>query len=384
MSYNNSHFAELIYSQAEKYGQRAELMHRDSKSGKWISVSWSKFAEKVRLTSQALTEFGINVQENIGIYSQNMPQCFYTTFGAFGVRAVEIPMYATNSPEQIKYIINEANIRLLFVGEQLQYNNAFKVQKELGGLLKQLIIFDNRVVRHPDDKSSLYFDEFIRLGDNAQAETTATIRRNEAQKTDVAMILYTSGTTGEPKGAVLIHSNLTDIMRIHDIRLPVLNDDDVSMSFLPLTHVFEKGWSFVCLSKGIKIAINHDPKLIPQTLLEIRPTVMCNVPRFWEKVFMRVQEKIANMPYPLQKIFRQAIKTGNYYNLEYKNKGLKAPVWLAFKFYLYDKTVFNRLKKLAGLDRGRAFPIAGALLADNITEFLISVNIPVVYGYGLT
>lgn len=382
--YCNSHLAEVIYRQAEKYGSRTELCYRNNKKGKWNHVSWEQFAEKVRLTSQAMIEYGIEVQENIGIYAQNMPECFYTTFGAFGIRAVEVSMYATSSPEQVKYIIQDAQIRLLYVGEQLQYNNAYTVLKELNGQLKHLIIFDNNVVRHPDDKTSLYFDEFIRLGDHAYTETKATIRRNEAQFEDYAMILYTSGTTGESKGVIITHENMREVLRIHDIRLTMISDKDVSMCFLPLTHIFEKAWSCLCISQGITIAINHDPKKIQQILPEIRPTLMCNVPRFWEKVYTGVQEKIANFPGFLQKIAHHAIKTGNRYILEYRNKEIKAPKWLAFKFHFYDKTIFTLLKRVVGLDNGRAFPVAGAPLADHMTEFLISVNMPIIYGYGLT
>jgi long-chain acyl-CoA synthetase len=384
MAYNNSHLAELVDRQAEKYGQRTALCYRNDTTGKWEHVSWNLLAEKVRLTSQAMIEYGVRVQENIGIYAQNMPECFYATFGAFGIRAVEVSMYATSSPEQIKYIIRDAGIRLLFVGEQLQYNNAYTVQKEAGDFLKRLIIFDRSVVRHQDDKTSMYFDEFIRLGDHAYIETNAVIRRNEVQTEDTAMILYTSGTTGESKGVVITHENLAETLRIHDIRLTMISDKDVSMCFLPLTHIFEKAWSCLCFSQGITIAINHDPKKIQQVLPEIRPTLMCNVPRFWEKVYTGVQEKIANLPGFLQKIARHAVKTGNRYVLEYRNKELEAPKWLAFKFHFYDKTIFTLLKRVVGLDNGRAFPVAGAPLADHMTEFLLSVNMPIIYGYGLT
>ena len=191
MSYNKSHFADLIYSQAEKYGKRTELTYRNDKTEKWNAVSWNTFAEQVRLTSQAMIEYGIGVQENVGIYAQNMPHCYYVTFCAFGIRAVEVSMYATSAPEQIRFIVKDANIRMLFVGEQLQYNNAFIVQKETGDILKQLIIIDNQVIRHPEDKTSMYFDEFIRRGDNAYSETEVKIRRNEALDSDISLILYT-------------------------------------------------------------------------------------------------------------------------------------------------------------------------------------------------
>ena len=111
------HYAELIHRQAEKYGSRTALKYRDNASGKWLKISWREFSEKVMLTAKAMAEFGIEVQEKIGIYSQNMPQCLFTDFGAYGNRVISIPMYATNSPAQIEYIINDAEIHILFVGE---------------------------------------------------------------------------------------------------------------------------------------------------------------------------------------------------------------------------------------------------------------------------
>jgi long-chain acyl-CoA synthetase len=380
----NYHYSELIYRQAEKYGYRTELLYRDDKTERWLKISWREFAEKVRLTSQALVDYGIGVQENIGIYSQNMPQCLYTNFGAFGIRAVEVPMYATSSPEQVRYIVNDSHIRLMFVGEQQQYNNAFKVQRENGKILKHLVIYDKSVVKYPEDNTSVYFDEFIRLGDNAPAESTALIRRNEAQNEDTAMIVYTSGTTGESKGVVITHNNLLEVMRIHDIRLEMIRDSDLSFCFLPLSHIFEKAWTCYCIHRGMSVAINRDPKTVQQTIREVRPTLMCNVPRFWEKVYNGVNEKIADSPKLIRNIFIDAIKTGRKYILDYKRKGIIPPSGLAVKFWLYDKTIFALLKKVVGIDRGKAFPVAGAPLSDKMAEMLLSLNIPIIYGYGLS
>lgn len=377
------HFAELIHRQAEKYGNRTALKHRDNATGKWLKISWREFSDKVMLTAKAMAEFGIKVQENIGVYSQNMPQCLYTDFGAYGNRVVSIPMYATNSPGQIEYIINDAKIRTLFVGEQLQYNNAFKVQKD-SKYLERLVVFDPAVKMNPEDKTSIYFDDFLRLGDNAHAESTVKIRMTEAVPEDLATIIYTSGTTGESKGVMLPHSCYLEAMRIHDVRLPLVTDKDLSMSFLPMTHIFEKAWCYYCLHKGVTIAINQDPKMIQKTLPEIHPTLMCNVPRFWEKVYAGVHEKINSASPAMKKIFLDAIETGRRYNLEYKNKGIPAPCSLKLKFQFYNKTVFTLLKKVLGIERGRFFPVAGAPLSDTINEFLQSVNIPIAYGYGLS
>lgn len=377
------HFAELIHRQAEKYGNRTALKHRDNATGKWLKISWREFSDKVMLTAKAMAEFGIKVQENIGVYSQNMPQCLYTDFGAYGNRVVSIPMYATNSPGQIEYIINDAKIRTLFVGEQLQYNNAFKVQKD-SKYLERLVVFDPAVKMNPEDKTSIYFDDFLRLGDNAHAESTVKIRMTEAVPEDLATIIYTSGTTGESKGVMLPHSCYLEAMRIHDVRLPLVTDKDLSMSFLPMTHIFEKAWCYYCLHKGVTIAINQDPKMIQKTLPEVHPTLMCNVPRFWEKVYAGVHEKINSASPAMKKIFLDAIETGRKYNLEYKNKGIPAPCGLKLKFQFYDKTVFTLLKRVLGIERGRFFPVAGAPLSDTVNEFLQSVNIPIAYGYGLS
>lgn len=379
----NYHFAELIHRQAEKYGSRTALKYRDDVNEKWLKISWQAFAEKVMLTAKAMAEFGIEVQENIGIYSQNMPEYLFTDFGAYANRVVTVPMYATSSPGQIEYIINDASIRTLFVGQQQQYNNAFIVQKT-SDVLKRIVIFDSSVKLNPEDKTSIYFEDFLRLGDNAHAETTVKIRMNEAKDDDLAVIIYTSGTTGEPKGVVLPHSNFLQAMKIHDLRLPQVSDKELSMCFLPLTHIFEKAWTYYCLHKGVKVAINLDPKMIQKTLPEIRPTLMCNVPRFWEKVYAGVQEKINSSPKFLRTLFQRAIKIGKVYNLHYINKGKKPPFWLKMQFEFYNRTVFNLLKKVLGIERGKFFPCAGAPLSNHINKFLHSVNIPLVYGYGLS
>jgi long-chain acyl-CoA synthetase len=222
------------------------------------------------------------------------------------------------------------------------------------------------------------------MGDNTYAESEVRILRNEALTDDIATIMYTSGTTGGSKGVVLKHTCFQEAMRIHDIRIPMVGDHDLSMCFLPFTHIFEKAWIYFCFHNGIQVAVNKDPKLIQQTLQEVSPTLMCNVPRFWEKVYLGAQEKINTSSGISKKLFVNALEVGYDYMINHKRCGKKPSSKLSAQFHFYDNTIFRLLRKKIGLGRGRFFPVAGAPLADHITKFLLSVNIPIKYGYGLS
>ena len=322
-------------------------------------------------------------EENIGIFSQNKPECLYVDFGAFANRAVTIPLYATSSPAQAQYIINDAQIRYIFVGEQFQYDAAFSVFGFCQSL-QQLIIFDRAVVRDPRDMTSIYFDEFLETGKALPNNDIVEERTSRASDDDLANILYTSGTTGEPKGVMLHHSNYMEAFRIHDIRLVDMTDQDVSMNFLPLTHVFEKAWTYLCIHKGVQICINLRPVDIQTTIKEIRPTLMCSVPRFWEKVYAGVQEKIAQETGLKKAMMLDAIKVGKIHNIDYLRKGKTPPLMNQLKYKFYEKTVYALLKKTIGIENGNFFPTAGAAVPDEICEFVHSVGINMLVGYGLT
>ena len=372
----------LIHEQAKKYGEKVALNYRDFGSLKWKTASWNEFSQVVKVVSNALLNLGVKVQENIGVFSQNTVQYLYTDFGAFGIRAVTIPFYATSSEQQVQYIIGDAQIRFLFVGEQEQYDKAHRIFP-LCPTLERIIVFDSSVRINPNDPNTIFFDDFLKLGEGLPRQSEVESLYEQANYEDLANILYTSGTTGDSKGVMLTYGQYHAAFAANDKCVPVGEKDRI-MNFLPFTHIFERGWMILCLTEGAELIVNTYPKEVQQSMRETHPTCMCSVPRFWEKVLVGVKEKIDNANPVERKLFKKALAVGRKHNIEYLSRGKRPPLPLHMEYKMYEKTLFSLIKKQLGLENAHFFPTAGAAVSEEVEEFVHSIGINMIVGYGLT
>ena len=378
----NSHLSVLIHDQARKYGNRSVLTFRPFGSLQWKTVTWNQFSLRVKQVSNAMLNLNIKPQENIAVFAQNCIHYLYTDFGAYGVKAVSIPFYATSSETQIQFMINDAQVRVLFVGEQEQYDKALRVFT-LCPSLERIIIFDESVRISPNDPNAMYFSDFLKLGEGLPRQTEVENLWKTADFNDICNILYTSGTTGDSKGVVLTYGQYQAALEANDKCVSV-GEGDRSISFLPLTHIFERGWAYLCLSEGAEIIINTYPKEIQDSMRQTHPTCMSSVPRFWEKVSQAVKDKIDRSGAVQKKMFAYALSVGRKYNIEYLSHAKRPPLPLALEYKVVDKTILSLVRKTMGLIKPNIFPTAGAYVSPEVEEFIHSIGLNMVVGYGLT
>ncbi len=379
---NRSHLAVLIHSQAKKYGKRTALIRQDFGGSKWTNVSWNQFSANVKKVSNALLALGLKPHDKIAVFSQNCAEYLYTDFGAYGIRVVSIPFYATTSGQQVQYMVNDADVRLIFVGEQEQYDKAHNIHSVCSSL-ERIIVFDRHVRLSMHDPEAMYFDDFLKLGEDLPHEKEVEALWKEANDDDLCNILYTSGTTGDSKGVMLTYGQYSAALKANDECVPI-DDNDRVINFLPFTHIFERGWAYLAISEGCTLIVNTDPHKIQQSMRETHPTCMSSVPRFWEKVYQAVRAKIDRSSSVQQKMFYKAWSIGKKYNVDYLAKGKRPPLSLRLEYAIANKTVLSLVRAQIGLEHPNIFPTAGAYVSPDVQEFVHSIGIGMVVGYGLT
>lgn len=378
---------EMIRRQAEKYVDRESYRYCWRKAGEWLPTSWEELRTQIDVAARALARLGVKEKDTIAICSNNTPQILISEFAGYRNRLASIPLYSSSSQTQFDFIVGNGQPRILFIGDKNQYPLAYNYWKSHPEQIDKIVMFKTAGLElEADDKVSISWDDFMKLGLEAGDDVRLLVeqRSDRGLPDDIATLIYTSGTTGEPKGVCISHSNYDSAMDAHLKFLTNVTDKMLSMSFLPMSHIFEKAWCYFCLTKGIRIAVNEDPRIIQDTIKEVRPNLMACVPRFWEKVYAGVKEKIAKMNKVQQIMVGRAIRVGYRRNLGFKREGKPVPALLEKEYRFWDKRVFSLVKKTIGIPNPVMFPTAGAALSPRITEFMQSIGINVMIGYGLS
>ncbi|HDL8286972.1 TPA: long-chain fatty acid--CoA ligase [Yersinia enterocolitica] len=341
-------------------------------------LTWRQIDTHVTRISAALLSLDAAIQERIGIFANNSMAWSLADLAILQIRGVSVPLYATNTTAQAAYVVNDADVRILFVGAQAQFDVAITL-KPLCPQLSHIVVLDPGVDLRGCEYAQ-HLADFEQQPDAVQ-QHLLTARIEGCDLSDLFTLIYTSGTTGEPKGVMLEYRNMAAQLYLHDQRL-TLTSDDTSLSFLPLSHVFERAWSFYVMHTGAQNVYISDTNWVRAAMQTVKPTVMCGVPRFYEKVFSAINDKVALAKWHRRMLFRWAVGCGErkFQNLQ----SGQTSSWLSEQMYkLADRLVLSKLRGVLG-GKVRFLPAAGARLDDNIILFFQAIGINIKYGYGMT
>ncbi|MBO2563079.1 long-chain fatty acid--CoA ligase [Shewanella algae] len=344
----------------------------------WDKVSWNEFNRISAAIAGTLIANGFEVQDRAVILSHNCPQWTCVDVGVIRARGVVVPVYPTSTLEQAAYIINDAGAKLLFVDNKAQYELACELES-LCPTLNCVVVFDKQVtLKQPRHQ---HLDTLLEQTVPEEARTELASREQSATLDDLLTLIYTSGTTGDPKGVMLDQRNFASAMRQHQQKIP-FSSDQVSLVFLPLSHVYERGWSFYVLSRGGRNVYLADTQRVKEAIAAVRPHTLCVVPRFLEKVYSAVQDKVARAGNGRRKLFAWALSVGER-QFEVMQGRAKPSAWLSLQWRLADKLVYGKLRAALG-GRLQLMPCGGAALDAKVSAFFAAINLPVLCGYGMT
>lgn len=370
------HLVHLIRERIARLGNKAAL--RVQQDGQWRAIGWRTLGQAMDYCAQALIRAGHQECDMVGIYARNMPEWTQADLGILAARGVSVPIYPTSTLDQLRYIVRDARIQILFVGEQPQFDQALQLLER--GEIRQIVALDGGVDLRGCKQAS-HFQAFLVSGNHQASEQALRERERQYRMDDLLTLIYTSGTTGEPKGVMLDFANMAACFEMHNSRLD-LSEQDVSLCMLPLSHVFERAWTYYVLYCGAENVYIRDPQKVMEVIGEVKPTVMCAVPRLYEKAYAMIQAKVAQAPALRRALFGWATGVGKQM-VATRQAGKSASLWLYVQLALAERLVFRKLRARFG-GRTRFLPVAGARLADDVNLFFQAMGLNLKYGYGMT
>lgn len=363
----------------------SEIVMRFKRGKQWLEITGAELDERVRNVALGLHALGVKPGERVALLAESSPEWSLTDYAILATGAVNVPIYPTQAVDQVEFILRNSGARVLFVSTNRQLKRVTAALEALKKDRPRIILFE----APKDDttkenlKDVLAISELEKLGAEERTRQPKLYEElmTKAQPEDLATIIYTSGTTGDPKGVMLTHRNLVN-NAVNSGKVFELRPDDVALSFLPLSHVFERTVLYIYMLYGVQICYARGVEYVGEDIKEIRPTVVTAVPRLFEKIYATINKRASDQPPWKQKLFHRAVKLGREAAV-LQDQGKRVPLGTALELKALDKLVFSKWREAVG-GRLRFFVSGGAALPSDLAYIFLGAGITILQGYGLT
>ncbi len=372
----------LFWDRVERYKQRVALRRKEL--GIWNRITWQEYGEKVRYVCMGLVALGLEPGDRVAIIGDSRPEWLYADLGNLAAGGISVGVYTTNSSDEVLYVLSHSESRFFFVEDEEQLDKALAVRDRLPRLQK-IIVMDMEGLKHFSDPMVMSLEELLLIGKAFDHEHPDLFlqRLNSTRADDIATFVYTSGTTGPPKAAMLSHSNVISNSDAFARHVPAF-DTDVILSYLPLCHVGERTLSvYHAVNMGFTVYFAESPDTVPENLREVSPTFFFAVPRIWEKFHSTINLGIQDATWFKRVVYRMGMEIGRRVARR-KLDHLPVPISLSALHALASLVLFRKVKKLLGIERAR-FALSGAApISPEVLEYFHRLGVNIRESYGLT
>jgi long-chain acyl-CoA synthetase len=372
----------LFWRVASERGEAVAL--REKVRGVWRSISWRTYADNARAVGLGLRALGLKRGERVAICSENRPEWLYCDMGILGAGGVSAGIYTTDSPQQIAYLVESSGARFYFAENDEQLDKCLMARERLSGLLN-IIVFDTAGLGRVDDPLVIGFDALIERGRAHGAANPGLWDDSlgRIQPNDIATLIFTSGTTGPPKGAMITHRNVLFQIATQEAILPS-RVDDTFVSFLPLSHIAERTFTtYRPLGSGAVVHFAESPETVPENLREVAPSACFAVPRIWEKLYSGIVLAMADATGFQRWAYGLALAIGQAATARQLD-GRPVPPGHAVLFWLAKQLVLGNVRRMLGLDRARYLITAAAPISPDLIRWYRALGLNMLEVYGQT